>query len=58
MAPAIMGTVKKMHEQVKTGHFDDPDYQLEYQDDLRQFNIPIEEALNILSEYDDDEDDD
>ncbi len=58
MAPAIIGTVKKMHEQVKTGHFDDPDYQLEYQDDLRQFNIPIEEALNILSEYDDDEDDD
>ena len=57
MSPAIMGTVKKMHEQVKAGHFDDPDYQLEYQDDLRQFNIPIEDAIYQVYDYPDDEND-
>lgn len=35
---------------MKNETFDDPDYQLEYQDDLRQFNIPIEDALNVISD--------
>ena len=47
LAPAILGTVKTMHEHFKAGTFTDPDYQLEYQDDLRQFNIPIEDAIHI-----------
>ena len=47
LAPAILGTVKTMHEHFKDGTFTDPDYQLEYQDDLRQFNIPIEDAIHI-----------
>ena len=57
MAPAIMGTVKTMHEHVKSGTFDDPDYQIEYQDDLKQFNIPIEDALYQIYDYPDDEED-
>jgi len=56
LAPAILETVNDMHEHMKNGTFDDPDYQLEYQDDLRQFNIPIEDALNIISDGDDNED--
>lgn len=47
LAPAILGTVKTMQEHFKDGTFTDPDYQLEYKDDLRQFNIPIEDAIHI-----------
>lgn len=56
MAPALLGTAKDMQEHVKNGTFNDPDYQIEYQADLKQFNIPIEDALHIVSDdYDDEE---
>lgn len=46
IAPALLGTVYDMKEHIENGTFDDPDYQIEYQADLKQFNIPIADAIH------------
>ena len=47
LATATLGTVKTLQEHFIFGTFEDEDYQLEYQADLKQFNIPIEDAINM-----------
>lgn len=46
ITPALLGTVNDMKKHIENETFNDPDYQIEYQADLKQFNVPITEAIH------------
>ena len=48
LATALLTTGVWIQEQLASGMLDDPDVQIEYEDAMKQFNIPIEDAIVTL----------